>query len=365
MPAGFTEQLDTFLGSEEGGWHGYGYVKQGVLTTQDLEMRGLGWTVSLQPLYLWDGALQLLRDRDHQGLIRDDLAFENPSRILEVVGKRYEPWQNLEMMEFVNTVAGEAGALIETAGSLQGGKVVWSLVRLPGDFTINTKAGPEAFDGYLLVTIGHGGEAIEILLTKVRVVCQNTMEMARKENGRMTYPRWSIQHRKNLRARIEDIRLILTKMWGRAREEQELMEWLAAAPLDNEQAKAVLGALIKPSSEGDRAKANAHTTRLRIADLYTNKQPHAKELFGTRYGFYQAVAQWADHDKPKTMRNPDVRESKFTNRFWGEGAEYKRQCLELLLEDGSTQEILVDVPPSDGSPTVDEVLAGIDLGGGT
>ena len=86
----------------------------------------------------------------------------------------------------------------ETAGSLQDGKRVWMLARIPK--TVEVVHGDEV-KPYALLCNGHdGGLAVHILPTTVRVLCNNTFNLALNQgNGKELV----IRHSQSLRGKIE------------------------------------------------------------------------------------------------------------------------------------------------------------------
>ena len=91
-----------------------------------------------------------------------------------VVSDRYRIVQNEEAFQFTDDLLGE-GVTYETAGSLQGGKKVWMLAKLPEKYII---AGDEVTP-YLVFFHSHDGSSgVKVAMTPVRVVCQNTLNLA-------------------------------------------------------------------------------------------------------------------------------------------------------------------------------------------
>ena len=73
-----------------------------------------------------------------------------------------------------DTLLGE-GVRYETAGSLQEGRRVWMLARLPREFII----GGERISPYMVFSNTHDGSgAVKTALTPIRVVCNNTLNLA-------------------------------------------------------------------------------------------------------------------------------------------------------------------------------------------
>lgn len=88
-----------------------------------------------------------------------------------MVTNRYKVIQNEEAFSFTDSLLGE-GVRYETAGSLQRGKKVWLLARMPQDYIITG----ERISPYLVFSNIHDGSgAIKVALTPIRVVCNNTL----------------------------------------------------------------------------------------------------------------------------------------------------------------------------------------------
>ena len=93
---------------------------------------------------------------------------------LGIVSDRYKVVQNEDAFRFTDDLLGE-GVSYETAGSLQGGRKVWMLAKMPHRYII---AGDEIAP-YLVVMNSHDGSSgIKVAMTPIRVVCQNTLNLA-------------------------------------------------------------------------------------------------------------------------------------------------------------------------------------------
>jgi phage/plasmid-like protein (TIGR03299 family) len=87
----------------------------------------------------------------------------------------------------------------ETAGSLQGGRKVWMLARMPHRYII---AGDEIAP-YLVVMNSHDGSSgIKVAMTPIRVVCQNTLNLALNSAKRI----WTTKHTENVMSRVYEAR---------------------------------------------------------------------------------------------------------------------------------------------------------------
>lgn len=137
---------------------------------------GLDWEVNLAPVMVDDparpGNHHFIKNR--RATVRSDRSLD--TGVLGIVSHNYQPIQNREAFKFFDQIVGEGKAIYHTAGCLKEGIRVWLLAKLPE--TIEIVPG-DAIEQYLLLTNAHDGtEAARIRFTPVRVVCQNTLNMA-------------------------------------------------------------------------------------------------------------------------------------------------------------------------------------------
>ena len=111
----------------EAPWHGLGKrVEQALNSQEALKQAELDWTVIQSPI-------QTNAQMEIPGYKANIRATDQ--RVLGVVTDRYKIVQNHEAFAFTDGLLGE-GVKYETAGSLQNGKKVWLLARLPEDLII-------------------------------------------------------------------------------------------------------------------------------------------------------------------------------------------------------------------------------------
>lgn len=158
-------------------WHGLGVCVEEALNSREaLEKSGLNWMVEQRPI-ITDGKLI----SGYKANIR-----QTDGKILGVVTDRYKVVQNHEAFAFTDALLGE-GVKYETAGSLSDGKRIWILAKLPDKYIIEG----EQVDPYLVFSSSHDGSgAIKVCMTPIRVVCQNTLNIALSSAKRM----WSTIH---------------------------------------------------------------------------------------------------------------------------------------------------------------------------
>ena len=95
---------------------------------------------------------------------------------LSVVSKRFQVVQPGEILEFYRDLTACNGFELETAGVLRAGRKFWALARTGQSTTLK---GRDKVDGYLLLaTACDGTLATTAQFTSVRVVCNNTLQIA-------------------------------------------------------------------------------------------------------------------------------------------------------------------------------------------
>ncbi len=95
---------------------------------------------------------------------------------LSVVSSRYQVVQPSEILEFYRDLTEVGGFQLETAGVLKEGRKLWALARTGQSATLK---GKDQVNGYLLLaTACDGTLATTAQFTSVRVVCNNTMQIA-------------------------------------------------------------------------------------------------------------------------------------------------------------------------------------------
>ena len=186
MPA----NVETMFSVRETPWHGLGRIIMDAPASREaLELAGLDWQGESRNIYSGTGAMI----PGYRANVRS-----TDDAVLGVVSDRYRIVQNEEAFQFTDDLLGE-GVTYETAGSLQGGKKVWMLARLPRKYLI---AGDQV-EPYLVIFNSHDGSSgVKVAMTPIRVVCQNTLNLALNTAKRS----WTARHTENVLLRVQDAR---------------------------------------------------------------------------------------------------------------------------------------------------------------
>ena len=186
MPA----NVETMFSVRETPWHGLGRIVMDAPASREaLELAGLNWQVESRNIYSGIGAMI----PGYRANVRS-----TDDAVLGVVSDRYRIVQNEEAFQFTDDLLGE-GVTYETAGSLQGGKKVWLLAKLPEKYII---AGDEVTPYLVFFNSHDGSSGVKVAMTPVRVVCQNTLNLALGTAKRI----WTARHTENVLLRVQDAR---------------------------------------------------------------------------------------------------------------------------------------------------------------
>lgn len=181
---------ETMFSTREKPWHGLGTVVMEAPTSADaFRVAWLDWNVVQEPVYTD-------RKEPVEGYRANVRDFDR--KVLGVVSDRYRVVQNTDVFSFTDELLGK-GVRYETAGSLQEGRKVWLLARLPREYII---AG-ERISPYLVFSNTHDGSgSVKVAITLVRVVCNNTLNLALNTAKRS----FSMIHTGNIQDKIQEAR---------------------------------------------------------------------------------------------------------------------------------------------------------------
>ena len=247
-----------------------------------LRLAGLNWKVLQEPVYTENEELI----QGYKANVRD-----TDRKVLGVVTDRYKVIQNEEAFAFTDTLLGE-GVRYETAGSLQEGRRVWMLARLPREFII----GGERISPYMVFSNTHDGSgAVKTALTPIRVVCNNTLNLALRTAKRS----WSMIHTGDISGKIEEAKntLLLADEYMTALGQE--FENLRKIKLSERQVQDYIKILL-PMEENYTLQQKRGIEKLR-EDMRMRyfDAPDLKDVGNNGYRFVNAVSDFATHSTPR------------------------------------------------------------------
>lgn len=286
MPA----NVESMFSVREVPWHGLGTIIQDAPDSESaLRLAGLDWSVRQEPV-TYAGQLT-----GHQFNIR-----ESDNRVLGVVGGRYKPVQNAEAFAFTDELIG-GDVRYETAGSLQDGKRVWMLAKMP-----DTKILDDVVEPYLCLTNGHDGfSSLKVCMTPVRVVCQNTLNMA-LSGARRT---WTVRHSGNINAKMEEAQHTLglaQNYMNKFAEEAEELYSIKVSPVQFDKLKNTMFPMTDDMSR--RKEESQYLLQCQLKEAW--EMNDLGNIRGTGWGFLNAVSDMATH-RPPARKTPNYKENMF------------------------------------------------------
>ena len=290
MPAQIMDNDWMFSGNGVRPWHGIGTIVAGCPTSDEaIRLAKLDWDVNQYPVYANENA-DIFAD-----YIKCDGYFANvrsdTNEALGIVKGRYKVVQNNEAFNFVDDIVGNADTKVtyETAGSLFNGRRVFLLCRLP-----NTDILGDDIENYLFFTNSHDGtSSLMAGITNVRVVCNNTLQLAMRTASRS----WKCRHTESIQDRKNEAKVSLGLAVKYMGEMKDVAGDMARKIINEEQ---FFRALFDTTYRAEKSKEELV---LRIHDIYHKKDDLAN-FRGTAWGMYNAVADFVSNGEPlRKMRN--------------------------------------------------------------
>lgn len=281
-------------------WHGLGTRVQETPSSSDALIKaGLDWNVVQEPIYteteeLIEGYKANVRDSDR--------------KVLGVVTDRYKVIQNQEAFAFTDELLGE-GVRYETAGSLQGGKKVWLLAHMPHEYIISG----ERISPYLLFSNTHDGSgAIKVALTPIRVVCQNTLNLALSQASRS----WSMIHTGNIQNKLQEAKDTLFMAEKYMDNLGKEFETLRMQSMTDKQVMEFIETLL-PIEDNATSQQKRNMKRLQ-EDMKMRyfDAPDLQDVGRNAYRFINAVSDFATHAEP-LRKTANYKENLFSRTVEG------------------------------------------------
>lgn len=292
--------VETMFYVREKPWHGLGTcIEEAPDSAHALELAGLNWNVVQKDVITADG----LSVPGFKANVRD-----TDSQVLGIVTDRYKVVQNKDAFAFTDALLGE-GITYETAGSLQNGRRTWILAKLPQRYIISG----DEITPYLIFMNSHDGTgAIKAAMTPIRVVCQNTLNLALDTAKRS----WSTNHVGDIRGKMEDAVSTLLYAENYMAELGKGINELQQKKLSDGQVDEFIEVLLPlPPKPTAMQRKNVIQMRDDMKARYYDA-PDLKHIGKNGYRFVNAVSDFATHARPLRERS-NYRESLFARTVDG------------------------------------------------
>ena len=245
------------------------------------------WDIQLEDVTIPDGYRS---DKTNYFVTRTN-PFDNGKDVLAIVGSKYQVVQNEQLFEFGDNLL-HGGASWESAGSIKGGRLVFGSLVIPKTITLDPQGANDVTNTYLLVHTSHDGSvSLQASVTPVRVVCQNTLNVAIKG----TKQSFKLRHTQSVDGKIQIARealgLSVEYMDTFEEEAQSLFE---TAVNDLQFNKIITTVYPKPDKENKKATTIWENKINVLNDLYF-KSPTVETIKGTAWGVFNTLTEQLDY----------------------------------------------------------------------
>ena len=273
--------VESMMYVREKPWHGLGTrVEEAPTSTDALRMAGLDWSVVQWNIQVCGGA----KIKNYKANVRD-----SDGTVLGVVSDRYKIVQNAEAFEFTDSLIG-GEVRYETAGSLNGGRKIWLLARLP-----ETEIAGDKTEPYICFTNTHDGSgAIRVCMTPIRIVCNNTLNLALGSARRA----WSVRHTGDMASKMHEARVCLEMASAYMNDLSPTADRLANTTVTRDRLREILDEMFPVTEDStDREKQNIQKLKNEYMVCYF--APDILKFRGTAWGAVNAMSDMISHNAPR------------------------------------------------------------------
>ena len=298
-------------------WHGLGnHLSEHQPIQVWLKEAGMDWTIEQSDVLFNadNSALHICSYADSKVLFRSDSLAP-----LSVVSNRYKVVQPHDVLNFYKDLVSVGGFELETAGVLKGGKKLWALAKTGQEAKIK---GNDRIKAYLLLATSCDGTLCTTAqFTSVRVVCNNTLQMAtRDSNGAVKVPHSTkfdpVQVKEALGIGFANWDAFMTNL-----------KQLSQRTVSPEEADGFIRTVL---NEPEFTDGNVLGSKIfqKVSNLYLGEGMGAElsSASGTAWGLVNAMTEYVDHHR--RARNQDNR---LDSAWFGQGALLKQKAFNQAL----------------------------------
>ena len=290
-----------YVSNEENGrfkpWHGLGVEVAEALTSEEaIKVAGLDWTVEQKPLFTQIGDIK----KEIKGSFAN--VRSSDESVLGIVSGKYKIVQNADAFSFTDSLIGE-GCTYETAGSLKNGRKVFLLAKMP-----ERKILDDDIEPFVCFTNTHDGTgAVRACMTPIRIVCNNTLNLALSTAKRS----WSTRHMGDINSKLEEAKISLELANKYMDELSNAADMLVNTKVEEEEVTKIIDNIFTvKEDDSDRKKRNAQEMKDQF--MVCMFAPDILKFKDTAWGVINAATDFADHSKP--LRNSSTyQERNFNN----------------------------------------------------
>lgn len=274
------------------------------VTTQMMldEAKLSNWNVRLSPLT--DHISSEWNDVSNSQLVIRNNPFNGETDVLSTVGSRYHVLQNEELFDFADAIHdANPECRWESAGSLKKGRVVFGSVDIPRTMVLDPQGANDETKLYLIVWTSHDGSvAVQAAITPVRVVCQNTLNLA-MNNAKQSF---KIRHTQTAEGKIQVARETLGLALGYFDDFEKEAQALFAESVNDKQFLDIVKTIYpKPAEDSSKiAQTKWDNKMVTLNELYYNSPTNAN-IKGTKWGVFNTLTERLDYFRSSRKSNTE------------------------------------------------------------
>ena len=285
-------------------WHGLANATFDVdadISTADMLKGAMlkDWDVRLEPCVYPDG----YRTKGNMNYVVRTNPADQGTDVLAVVGDRYRVFQNEDLFDFGDNIL-DGGASWESAGSIKDGKVVFGSLVVPREFVLDPAGANDKTTTYLLVSSSHDGSAsVTASITPVRVVCQNTLNMALKGCKQS----FKLRHTLKTGERTAEARRVLGLTFAHMDSFETIAQGLFQSSMDSQAWDKLVNAVYpKPDAQSAPQSLTKWQAKRDLLDDIYFQSPTQTNIKGNYWGALNALTERLDYFRSSRTANGEA-----------------------------------------------------------
>lgn len=289
-----------------------------------LDKAGMNWDVTRDDLFVQDPA-----NPEGRGILVPGVkAIRRTDNkvVLSVMSDRYRPVTTEDKKSFYKALVGSGKAEFERALSFNGGRKIALTAKLGSIM----KVGPDDINKYFALFDSFDGTLpFGVMITPIRIVCQNTLTLALKTSQTM----FKIRHSVNVNNRVEEAMRALGMVETSYKTFGERADQLLKQKFNDAQMKD-LALTLFPQKGDDDSEVGSRLTqaRAKVTELFTEGAGHGG-IRGTAWAAYNGVVEYVDHHRGGRVSSGRAKEESGVDAIlFGSGAGLKAQALSFITK---------------------------------
>lgn len=247
---------------------------------------------------------------------------------LAVVGKKFQPVQPKDILDFYGEVSERYGFKLAIAGEVDGGRKIWAMAETPHEYAL--AKGDEVKGGLFVMTACDGSLSTQGFFTSFRLWCMNQLPVIHRhaKKGKTLQVFRCTHGAKFTTARVERDLEVMQLGWENF---QTYSEALSDKKVTDQQAINFLARFFHKGEDEVLTPMAIEDMRdnsvmKKLLEVYKTGEGQ-KTITGTAWGVVNAVTRYIDHETRSRDGNVRVRKA------WIEGSRTKAGIFDAALQE--------------------------------